>query len=285
MTISHDQSISKRIRNELLSLQKQDATEAKKVASNTQKQNQALATAQRTSSASTASMKLRDAERYAKEAERAQSKRAEVAEKISRKTEELHRVDLRLNQKIDADQKKRQQEVVKVRKAQERRLKELEMQAKRGPTIERPQTEDLPEEIEVDVFISHASEDKEDFVRQLAEKARQAGIRIWYDEFSLKWGDSLRRKIDEGLSKSHFGVVVLSEAFFSKEWTQYELDSLIEKEVAGEGSILPIWHKVSKDEVRKYSLALSNRLALNTSSLSIDDIANELLTIVKQLRQ
>ena len=47
--------------------------------------------------------------------------------------------------------------------------------------------------MEWDVFISHASEDKEVFVGPLAERLRQHGVRLWYDEFTLTMGDSLRR--------------------------------------------------------------------------------------------
>jgi TIR domain len=68
-----------------------------------------------------------------------------------------------------------------------------------------------------DVFISHASEDK-DFVRPLAEVLQKSGLSVWYDEFALKVGDSLRRKIDEGLAKSRYGIVILSHAFFTKNW-------------------------------------------------------------------
>lgn len=78
-----------------------------------------------------------------------------------------------------------------------------------------------------DVFISHASEDKEEIVRPLARELQQCGLRVWYDEFELRIGDGLRRKIDEGIARSAFGVVVLSTAFFAKNWTQYELDGLL----------------------------------------------------------
>src|SRR5690606_41724243 len=64
---------------------------------------------------------------------------------------------------------------------------------------------------EHDVFISHASEDKDEIVRPLAIALRNAGLSVWYDEFELKIGDSLRQKIDKGLSKSRFGIVVLSK--------------------------------------------------------------------------
>lgn len=68
-----------------------------------------------------------------------------------------------------------------------------------------------------DAFICHASEDKDDFVRPLAEALAQFHLHIWYDEFSLSVGDSLRRAIDQGLSKSTFGIVVLSPDFFKKD--------------------------------------------------------------------
>jgi hypothetical protein len=58
-----------------------------------------------------------------------------------------------------------------------------------------------------DVFISHASEDKDVFVRPLAEALRNAGIKVWYDEFTLQWGASLRETIDRGLATSRYGLV------------------------------------------------------------------------------
>lgn len=76
---------------------------------------------------------------------------------------------------------------------------------------------------EYDVFICHASEDKEPFVRKLAEKLSNKGLKVWYDEFELLLGDSLISKIDFGLNKSRYGVVVLSKHFFRKSWTKMEL--------------------------------------------------------------
>jgi hypothetical protein len=75
-----------------------------------------------------------------------------------------------------------------------------------------------------DVFICHASEDKADVARPLAEALRNEGINVWLDEFQMRVGDSLRRKIDEGLRNSAYGVVILSPSFFLKQWPQWELD-------------------------------------------------------------
>lgn len=127
-----------------------------------------------------------------------------------------------------------------------------------------------------DVFISHASEDKDDFVRPFANCLKENGLTIWYDEFELQIGDSLRRAIDNGLINSRYGIVVLSEAFFNKEWPQRELNGLFAREVNGEKVILPIWHKISKDEVLKYSPIIADMLAINTSSFTIKEIAKQI---------
>jgi hypothetical protein len=134
---------------------------------------------------------------------------------------------------------------------------------------------------EWDVFISHASEDKIDFVRELAEKLSDLNVKVWYDEFTLKLGDSLIGSIDYGLTKSNFGVIVISKNFLEKKWTDYEYKSLITKEEKGKKSILPIWHNISADEVKKYSLYLSDKLAINTATNSVNKIALEICKIVR----
>lgn len=97
----------------------------------------------------------------------------------------------------------------------------------------------------------------------------------------MKVGDSLRRTIDRGLVNSRFGVVVLSEHFFKKDWTNKELDGLVALETQGQTRILPIWHKVSKDEVARYSPTLADKVALNTSLKSISEITDSLMELLK----
>lgn len=92
---------------------------------------------------------------------------------------------------------------------------------------------DEDESPQYDVFISHASEDKDLFVRPFAEYLKSQGVKVWYDEFSLAWGDSLRKKIDKGLANSRFGIVVISKNFIKKQWTEYELNGLIASEIEG----------------------------------------------------
>jgi hypothetical protein len=129
---------------------------------------------------------------------------------------------------------------------------------------------------EYDFFISHASEDKDEIVRDLAEALRASGFEVWYDEFELKIGDSLRKTIDNGLIKSRFGIVIISPSFIKKNWTEYELNGMVAKEMNGHKVILPIWHKITKDEVLRFSPALADKMALNTAIHTIDEIVQAL---------
>nr|WP_313417605.1 DUF1883 domain-containing protein [Brevundimonas diminuta] len=143
-----------------------------------------------------------------------------------------------------------------------------------------PADDDAADARTFDVFISHASEDKADVVRPLAEALKAGGLSVWYDEFELRIGDSLRRKIDRGLASSRFGIVVLSQAFFGRGWPEYELDGLVTRAVSGEQILLPIWHNVTKREVIGYSPSLADRLARSTATHTVEDIAAEIIEVV-----
>lgn len=116
-----------------------------------------------------------------------------------------------------------------------------------------------------DVFISHASEDKLSVARPLANELKSRGKRVWLDELEMTVGDSLRQRIDEALRDSRFGVVILSRAFFKKDWPQRELDGLIAKETRREKVVLPVWHTVDRESILQFSPMLADRLACNTS--------------------
>ena len=132
-----------------------------------------------------------------------------------------------------------------------------------------------------DVFIAHAGEDKEPFVRDLAHELSQRGVAVWFDETCLELGDSLKRVIETGLKKSNYGVVVLSKHFFKKEWPQRELDALFEKEISGKKAILPIWHNVTAKEVRHHSPLLAGRLAIR-SDVGMDAVCEGILSVLKK---
>jgi TIR domain-containing protein len=132
-----------------------------------------------------------------------------------------------------------------------------------------------------DVFISHASEDKDEIVRPLAEALGRERLAVWFDEFSLNTGASLRRSIDVGLAKSRYGIVVLSPHFFGKSWPEWELDGLVQRHLAGSDNIiLPIWHRVGKAEVAANSPSLADIIAI-PSSLGLDEIVRRILAVIQ----
>lgn len=133
---------------------------------------------------------------------------------------------------------------------------------------------------EYDFFVSHATEDKEAFARPFASKLRESGARVWFDEFSLTIGDSLRRSIDKGLASSRFGIVILSPHFFAKNWPQYELDGLTAKQIVGQKVILPIWHGITREEISKHSPPLADMLAFTTSTMTMDLMIEELKDLI-----
>jgi hypothetical protein len=98
-----------------------------------------------------------------------------------------------------------------------------------------------------DVFISHAGEDKAAVARPLFETLSGLGLTVWFDEKEIAIGDSLSRSIDAGLSRSRFGIVVLSPSFLKKDWPEYELRGLVSKELGRDKVILPIWHQINKE--------------------------------------
>ena len=116
-----------------------------------------------------------------------------------------------------------------------------------------------------DVFICHASEDKTSVARPLHDLLVSEGLKVWLDENEMKVGASLRESIDKGLAQSRFGVVILSRAFFGKEWTERELSGLMARETERSKVILPVWHGVDRDFVVQFSPVLADRVAVSTS--------------------
>lgn len=135
--------------------------------------------------------------------------------------------------------------------------------------------------MEYDVFISHASEDKEKFVHILAQKLQEKQLLIWYDDFELQVGSGLRKSIDYGLSKSRFGIVILSKNFFRKQWPNWELDGLVARQNSSENDlILPIWLDITRDDVLEYSPSLADKVAI-AATKNIDIIVEQLLKVIK----
>jgi hypothetical protein len=132
-----------------------------------------------------------------------------------------------------------------------------------------------------DAFISHASEDKRTFVRPLADMLAKMGMRVWYDEKLLQVGDSLSESIDAGLARSRFGIVVLSRAFLEKPWPRHELRGLVQKEINGTKTILPIWFGITQRDLMPISPTLADKVALRFPETPLLNLAFQLLQVIR----
>lgn len=234
----------------------------------------------KTASTSMRNSKLRQIERYKSDAVKAQKDSADLQKKIADKRKKRNDAYLRLQKELKKEQKKQDVEAKKIQESYEKRIKVLQMQL--APQTDLVRQDDVNDETEYDVFISHAWEDKESFVDEFVDELRALGAKVWYDKTQMKWGDSMRAKIDEGLRKSRFGVAVLSPDYIAekKYWTKAELDGLFQLESINGKTLLPVWHNLTKQQVMNFSPIIANKLAMSTATMTSKEIAEELVKLL-----
>ena len=235
-------------------------------------------------SASSYQSGIRQINSYQSRMNDALKRRADLNLQLARKRTDRTRVSGYLQRAFAAEAKQQRRSQDALMRSYQRKISELE-KALTQSVREQIQSTTVYSEVEAmaaehDVFISHATEDKESFVNELVEELKKRKVKVWVDDLKIKWGDPLRKSIDEGLNKSRFGIVVISKHFIAKGWTQYELDGLFEKEMSGGKVILPIWHEITKKEVQAFSPALAGRKAMTTASMTPADIADELVLLL-----
>ncbi|KAA0766435.1 toll/interleukin-1 receptor domain-containing protein [Bacillus sp. SH5-2] len=238
----------------------------------------------RTSSQSTIRSKLTKLDRLNKTIEKTTKEQSTLNKKIVDVEKKLHRYEEQLLKKEMAALKQtnaaRTQMEQEQHQNQQLLLDEL-YKYKEAIDIHTSQLDLNHDEEQYDVFISHASDDKQGFVEPLAALLKDSGVAVWYDEYKLTWGKPTRRSIDKGLAKCRFGIVVLSEHFFRKGWTNYELDGLVGRNVSEKHDlILPIWHNVGYEEVKKFSPPLADITALQSDNMAIEEIADQLIALL-----
>lgn len=279
MTNQNTQNTIKRLQSEIQTLQKHLANEAKKEAQISDKIIRANQRMSGAKSQNTIKSRMREIDRLNKALVNLQKRKADINKKIAGEITQLHKYQQELSKKQEVEQKK----TIKALEKQNRDLQKKQDAILHQVNLSTPKSGGFEQldAVEYDAFISHATEDKEALVRPLAGLLQKAGFNIWYDDFQLSVGDSLRRSIDKGLANSRFGIVILSPSFFAKNWTQYELDGLVAKEMINGKVILPIWHKVSKDEVFSYSPSLSDKVALNTALFTLQELVEKLSDVMR----
>jgi hypothetical protein len=143
---------------------------------------------------------------------------------------------------------------------------------KAAPAPTKPVNKKEPKLESWDVFMSHASPDKP-YVRGLVKALRDGGVTVWFDEDHIEWGESVPREIRKGLLNSRYGIVVLSEAYLAeRKWTEHEFQGLLARETLDTTVILPIWHKVTEEDVKKYDAPLTLRRAKISETDAYPDI-------------
>lgn len=295
MSISSVTSKIAKLQKEISDIASKMSQEIKKEVVLYSRINQIQRSITKSTSPSMLSSKLSEIERKQREIAAISTVKAALAKKETEKNSALLKARQELLKEEEKERKRisaaRERELKKEIQMEEQRQRaqinfqrtlnaELSATSVLSRKIESLNPQPTEPEIAYDLFISHASEDKESLVRPLAVALENLGVKVWYDEFTLKIGDSLRRSIDSGLSNSRFGTVVLSSSFFSKNWTLYELDGMTAKEMDGRKMILPIWHKVTKDEVLSFSPTLADKVALNSSISSIEEMAQLIADVV-----
>ncbi|MEQ8926082.1 MAG: toll/interleukin-1 receptor domain-containing protein [Fulvivirga sp.] len=135
----------------------------------------------------------------------------------------------------------------------------------------------MADNYEYDVFISYAVEDKIEIVTELVGQLKNSGLKVWYAGQELRVGKSIEEVIKEGLNKSRYGVVILTHNYFTKDWPRKELHALWGK---NDSLIIPIWHKLSTEDVKKYDPLLADKWGIE-SSKGIDIVAAEVIKAIE----
>ncbi|NBI06107.1 TIR domain-containing protein [Senegalia massiliensis] len=286
MSIASLRSSINQINKKIIKLENDLASQMKKESDINKRINILKTSIKRTKSLSIQSNKLNQIQKCESKLELIIKKKSDITKKLSQQKVKLNDYNQKFRKEQEKEYKKSQKEQERIQKTYETKIDELKAQISDNISEDILKQNsnkfiDSETEIKYDVFISHASEDKEDLVRELAETLiDKHNIKVWYDEFSIKWGDSLRKSIDKGLQSSKFGIVIISKDFIKKGWTNYELDGLFQKEMTYGKTILPIWHKITKNEVQEFSPSLAGKKALSTSMFTVEEIAQELNNVL-----
>lgn len=284
MNASYYQNKVNQLDKEIADLEKKIAAESKIEADKSYRILSTQRSITRNTSASTANMKMRQIDGYNREISRAQQKRADYQKRLAEKRSQRARYAIDLQREIEKENKKNLLEQKKMQDMYEQKVEALTKSLNEALASNQPSTNlyNQTDESEYDVFISHASEDKSPFVEDLVKALQNRDVKVWYDSLSIAWGDSLKSQIDNGLKRSTFGIVVLSENYIKKGWTQYELEGLFNIEMTKGKTILPIWHNITKQQVIDFSPTLAGRKALTSATMTAEEIADTFVELIKE---
>ena len=278
MSIEQYQRSVNSLDKDIAGLEKKKAEVDKKCAELSKKISSTEKSITSRTSASTTASKLKQISGWESDRAKKSAESADIGKKIADKRQKRNDAYLKLQKAQQGEQKKQERQMKRMQTSYEDRISQLQSLA--IPNIVHSTgsyPEAAPEDVQYDVFVSHAWEDKESFADEFVEELRKLNLRVWYDTSQIKWGDSMRAKIDDGLKKSKFGVVILSPDYIKdgKYWTKAELDGLFQLESINGKVLLPVWHNLTKKDVMDYSPIVAGKLAMNTASMTPSEIAKE----------
>lgn len=284
MSVEQYQKTVNTLDKEIADLEKKRATLDSKCADLKKKIGDAEVAIRKTKSASTVKSKLNQISTWQKEESRKASESANIGKKISEKRTKRNDAYKKMQKAQLDEEKKKDKRVKSMQVSYENRVKELTNQLSVKPLIPETIHTYVESNEEYDVFVSHAWEDKEGFVDEFVAELEKLDIKVWYDKQRIKWGDSMRARIDDGLKKSKFGIAVISPDYIAegKYWTKAELDGLFQLESVNGKMLLPIWHNITKQQVMNYSPIIASKLAMTTASMTAEEIAKEMQSLLSE---
>ncbi|MBQ3513627.1 MAG: toll/interleukin-1 receptor domain-containing protein [Lachnospiraceae bacterium] len=129
----------------------------------------------------------------------------------------------------------------------EKAYNRLEEQTKKEEKVE------MSNHKKYDVFISHASSDKSEYVDLLNIAIRRLEINVFYDTDVLSWGDNWKKVILDGTADSEFAIIVISKNFFGREWTERELEEFLKQQnESGQKKVLPLLYEITLDDLKEH---------------------------------
>lgn len=231
---------------------------------------------------------IRRLKRHRKDLTTIESNITKVIQEIQKNSEKME--DYR--NKVSKEQDKRLAELTKLMKGNEKTNEvyinnQIELQVKLDELAsDIKESVSQKEIIEYDVFLSHSSLDKEEYVTELSDKLEEKGLSVFEDVKVFKIGHSQTDMMNIGILNSRFVVVFLSVNFIESGWSEYEFKSFLNREISEKKIIiLPIWHNVTVEEVKNYNPYLVDKYALNTSKYSLDQIVDSINQVVQDSKE
>lgn len=133
---------------------------------------------------------------------------------------------------------------------------------------------------ECDAFLSHADEDKQSIADELFERLKNDKFKIWYDR-SIKTGQSIPEKINEGIKQSKNGIVIFSKYYEKSRWCKEEFAALTYKSKSCQNfEIIIILHNYDFDTFKKnyplhaHRLIIPSKLGMNKIIAEVESQLN-----------